>query len=72
MKNCVKLPSADAESEIPGVEKPFMRDGAGAWGGVGGVSMAGFAGCSLGGAEALTKIRVNSPGAGAGVGCESD
>jgi hypothetical protein len=24
-KNCVKLPSPDAESETPGVEKPFSR-----------------------------------------------
>lgn len=61
MKNCVKLPSADAESEIPGVEKPFMRDGVAA---EGEASATVRTDGSTGGAAAFTKIRVNSPGPG--------
>ena len=61
LKNCVKLPSADAESDAPGVEKPFIRDGLAAGGGV---SIAVLAGGSAAGAAAFTKIRVNSPGPG--------
>ena len=62
----MKLPSAEAESEIPGVEKPLSRDGlAGAGGGMGATSAAGRTAGSLAGDDALTKIRVNSPGPGA-------
>jgi hypothetical protein len=72
LKNWVKLPSADAESEIPGVENPFIFDGfngfegevAAGW--KAGVSTVFLAAGSLGAAEAATKMRVNSPGAGAG------
>jgi hypothetical protein len=70
LKNCVKLPSPEAEPEIPGVENPFILDGLAA-----GASIGGLAGCSVRGAGmdgveagvvALTKMRVNSPGAACG------
>jgi hypothetical protein len=67
LKNWVKLPSADAESETPGVEKPFILGGAGDADGRGADSVTILAGCSLGADVAgglLTKMRVNSPGAG--------
>jgi hypothetical protein len=92
LKNCVKLPSPEAESDIPGDENPFIFAGAGAAAcgeaGVGsntvlaeysgdglqeaGLAGAGLAGAGLagaGGTDPLTKMRVNSPGAGAG--CDS-
>jgi hypothetical protein len=62
LKNCVKLPSADAESETPGAEKPLARDGL-ATGGVARLtSSAGFAGGGGSGVDPATKMRVNSPG----------
>ena len=83
MKNWGQLPSAEAESDTPGDEKPFIFAGAGAGGAAyddaGGGSntvLAEYSGDALGGiAEAgetdpLTKIRVNSPGAGAA--CDSN
>jgi hypothetical protein len=65
LKYCVKLPSPDAESDDPGDEKPFARPAPGGAEGVGRGGSSTFAG----GAEAiallpLTKMRVNSPGAG--------
>jgi hypothetical protein len=69
----VKLPSAEAESDMPGVENPFIREGPAELDGVGaegrmGVSAGLPADCSFAGEDALTKIRVNSPGAGAAEG----
>jgi hypothetical protein len=65
-KNCVKLPSADAESEIPGDEKPFPRDGTAA-GGAGRTGLSPLLdGALLAAFEPETKIRVNSPGAWSG------
>ena len=59
-KSWVKLPSADAESDTPGVEKPFSR------GVAGGANAAGSETAGIGragiDAVALTNIRVNSPG----------
>jgi hypothetical protein len=79
LKNWVKLPSADAESETPGEEKPFIRDGLAAGGVNGGGSTTVFADWlgtrgSVAGTEVFTKIRVNSPGAGlaGGVGGSCD
>jgi len=71
-KNCVKPPSADAESEAP-EEKPFMRGEPWAACGAGGASgidlTTGTGGRSAGFASAgFTKIRVNSPGANPGAG----
>jgi hypothetical protein len=71
LKNCVKLPSAAAESEIPGVEKPLARTGledAGPDDGPGkgpgrGVSSEGRGAGVGGGVTPETKMRVNSPGA---------
>jgi len=70
LKNCVKLPSADAESEMPGVENPFIFGGAVTGGGTGTDSITVRAGCSFGVAAPLTKIRVNSPGPGPELGPE--
>ena len=65
----MKLPSAEAESETPGEEKPFMRDGFGTGAGIG-VSGAILVTCVMGGeldgVAAGTKMRVNSPAAEAG------
>jgi len=68
-KNCVKPPSADAESEAP-EEKPFMRGEPGAAGGGSGIDLVnGAGGRSAGFASAgFTKIRVNSLGADASAG----
>jgi hypothetical protein len=67
-KNCVKPPSTDAESEAP-EEKPFIRGAPGEGAGAGDKSGSGFDGAGAGAAGlvsvALTKMRVNSPGAGA-------
>jgi hypothetical protein len=71
LKNCVKLPSADAEPETPGEEKPFKRDGLAAGGVNCGGSTKVFAEWSGVGIDPVTKTRVNSPGAGAGAGCDS-
>ncbi len=73
LKICVKLPSAEAESETPGLEKPFILDGAGGVaggvncacggeGGSGGGSITVFAATGFSGTEPATKMRVNSPG----------
>jgi hypothetical protein len=83
LKNWVKLPSAEAESETPGAENPFIREGLAG----GGVNCRGSATVlaelpgdrgSVGGTEVFTKMRVNSPGAGLadeldglGAGCDS-
>jgi len=66
LKNCVKLCSADAESDTPGVEKPFIRGGLDAGGGMCGGSTTVRAPCSgllcsVDGVEPETKLRVNSP-----------
>lgn len=68
---CAKPPSADAESEAP-EEKPFRRDGLAAGCGTGddsGIARAGGAGgrSTAGAPDDFTKIRVNSPGADAGI-----
>jgi hypothetical protein len=55
-KSWVKLPSAEAESETPGVEKPFIR------GVAGGANGAGSDGRAFSEAVAATNMRVNSPG----------
>ena len=56
----MKLPSAEAESEIPGVEKPLIRAGdEGASGEASGVAGAGR---KPGEVAAATNVRVNSPG----------
>jgi hypothetical protein len=66
LKNCVKLPSADADPDAPGEENPFARDGLAA--GLAGAGIArvassiGRAGGVGDGAAPATKIRVNSPG----------
>ena len=75
LKICVKLPSAEAESETPGLEKPFILDGAGGVAGGGGVncacggeggsgggSITVFAATGFSGTEPAIKMRVNSPG----------
>jgi hypothetical protein len=65
LKNCVKPPSAEAESDTPGDEKPLAR-GATARG----VSSEGREGGVYPGVTPETKIRVNSPPpASAGGGC---
>ena len=61
LKNCVKLPSADAEPETPGVENPFEPDGPEDGGAGRGVSSAGRAGGVYAGVTPETKIFVNSP-----------
>jgi hypothetical protein len=71
-KNCVKPPSTDAESEAP-EENPFMRGAPGAGAGAGGrsgIALGGGAGARSAGFDsaALTKMRVNSPGADAPAG----
>jgi len=77
-KNCVKPPSTDAESDAP-EEKPFMRGAPGAGaaaGGRSGIALGGGAGARSAGfvSAALTKMRVNSPGAdpAAGAGAGTD
>jgi len=71
LKNCVKLPSPEAEPEIPGVENPFIRDGLAAGVSIGPLAGVSVRGAGVGGGEAgavaLTKMRVNSPGAAGGV-----
>ena len=59
LKNCVKPPSA--ESEAPGDEKPFERDGPDEGGAGRGVSSGGRAGDVYDGVTPETKTRVNSP-----------
>ncbi len=61
LKNCVKLPSADAEPETPGVEKPLDPDGPEDGGAGRGVSSDGRAGGVYAGVTPETNILVNSP-----------
>ena len=61
LKNCVKLPSPDAEPDAPGDENPLAL-GAADGSGVGmGVSCGGRAGGTYDGGTPETKIFVNSP-----------
>ena len=77
LKNCVKLPSGDAESETPGEENPFNRGGAEDAGADGAGVLAGLGVLAAGGVNCgvstnvlfpcsitapATKMRVNSPG----------
>jgi hypothetical protein len=73
----VKLPSAEAESDTPGVENPFRREGLDAGGGMGGSTtvrarcseiFGSEPFCSVEGVEPETKMRVNSPGPREGAG----
>lgn len=57
-KSWVKLPSGEAESETPGVEKPLIFGAGGAANGAG----SGVAGRRPGEVAAATNVRVNSPG----------
>ena len=72
LKNCVKLPSPDAEPDTPGDENPLELEGADG-GGVGiTVSCEGRTGGAYDGGTPETKIFVNSPegesgGGGAGL-----
>ena len=61
LKNCVKPPSAEAEPETPGVEKPLDPDGPEDGGAGRGVSSDGRAGGVYAGVTPETKIFVNSP-----------
>lgn len=61
LKNWVKLPSAEAESDTPGEENPLARDGPADGGAGRAASSTGLAGGVKDGFTAGTKIRVNSP-----------
>jgi hypothetical protein len=64
LKNCVKPPSPEAESDNPGDEKPFERLPISGPVAMGCGTTLGFGADVLaGGVWPLTKIRVNSPGA---------
>jgi hypothetical protein len=63
LKNCVKLPSPDADPETPGEENPLPRAGE-PIGMVRGASSPLLLGGAADGVFPATKIRVNSPGAG--------
>lgn len=68
LKNWVKPPSADAESDAPGEENPFDFDGLGDGGAGRGVSSGGRAVGVNAGVPPETMMRVNSPGPGS-AGC---
>jgi hypothetical protein len=62
LKTCVKLPSPEADPEVPGDENPFAREGFKAGGVAGRDASSVFLGEALdGGGAPPTKIRVNSP-----------
>ena len=69
LKSWVKLPSADAESDVPGEENPLDFDGPAGGGAGRNGSSAGRDDDAWGGVFPETKMRVNSPAPCSGGGC---